>query len=327
MTSQNRNGINVSEGFVKTGLKLHNVILCGIGLFVLLIVVIITELSKNYEIEILAVSVISVKTVVTEFGLAFIIAAIISVSTEEVHRRRFHTELNSRISQIQHDVFRSTYSRNLPSLFFNEVDEILFRSKFCHLDYQIEYIFKEPRHLSPSNPTQVMDVTIKHIFSMRNLNGIASEHCMRFQVHELLSSISGVCPSIESAYLYGQQTFSPQELTTINNDAVSVGGIRTFKIITNKVPPGEDVRVQIVLQSVKHADGFTFCRCSTPSSGLTVIAKFPPQVAEHRVGVDTAHRTTCKRNPHNPNGNEFSWVIEGAVLPSQGINFWWVCDS
>ena len=324
MSSKETNNTEPGEGFFKTLLKPHNVKMWGSGIAVLLIMAFVSESSRDGSI--LAVSVISLKTVVTELGFALLIAAIISVSIEEVNRRRFHAEVDSRISDVQKDVFRSTYSRNLPPLFFNEVDEILFRSKFFHSNYRIEYDFGEPRLLSETSTTYVMDVNITHIFTTRNITGLASEHCIRLQIHESPFLTDTIYPKIVSAYLYGHRTLNDEEIQKINNEAVSEGGSRTFQIQTKKVPPSEDIVVTIGLKSIKHADGFEFCRCSTPSNGLTVFAKFPPVIAHDRVGCDTAHRTPCKSTLLGDEGNKFSWVIEGAVLSSQGINFWWACD-
>ena len=171
-----------------------------------------------------------------------------------------------------------------------------------------------------------MDVRIKHTFSVRNLTAVASEHCIRLQVHELPYLSDTNCSRVLSVILRGHGTLEPEKIEEINNDAVSECGTRTFRIQTDEIPAGSRIEVEIVAQSTKCEVGFAFCRCSAPTSQLTVTARFPPEIDPGSVGADTAHRTPCKPILLGREENEFTWVIAGAVLPSQGIQFWWACD-
>ena len=324
MEIERKNNMEGKEGFWKTLKKPHNVVLWVLGIVVLLIVAAISELSGGGGI----VTVIgnSMKTVATEIGFALLIAAFLSASIEESTRRQFHTEIDSRITEVQKNVFRSTYSRSLPDQFFNEVEELLFRCKFSYTNYHIEYDFSWQKPSVENSLVPLMNVDIRHLFSIRNMTAFASEHCIRLQTQELLSLNDASCPRVMTVILRGHGThgtFEPEQIESINNEAESGNGIKTFQIQTESVPPGESIEVEIVVQSMQFADGFAFCRCLAPSNGLTVTAKFPPEIGSDSVGVDTAHRITCKRIPLGYDGNKFSWSIAGAVLPSQGINFWW----
>ena len=325
MSSKEKNSTEDVEGFWKALWKPYIRWLWGSGLGILVIVSFINESSGGGGMFFVVTH--SLNTVVTEIGFAFIIAALLSASIEESTRRQFYAEMDSRIIDIQKNVFRSTYRRDLPDQFFNEVEELLFRCEFSHSNYRIEYDFKRPRFLTGAGSPHVMDVKIRHLFSIRNLTAIAAEHCIYLQIHEIPSlGVDVSCSKIVSAVLFGYRTFEEKEIEKINGEAVSEGGLRTFRIQTGEVRPGEEIQVEIAAESIKWADGFVFCRCLTPSRGLTVIAKFPPEIDPERVGADTAHRTPCKPDLLGHGVNEFSWLIEGAVLPSQGINFWWACD-
>ena len=126
--------------------------------------------------------------------------------------------------------------------------------------------------------------------------------------------------------MHGDKTFEPEKIEEINKNAESDSGTRTFKIQTDEVPLKKDIEVQIDARSTLSVDGFAICRCSAPTSGLTVKAKFPPVFDSANVGADTAHRIMCTPIVFEYEKTEFTWAISSAILPSQGINFWWVCD-
>ena len=321
MSLRGENSAATGEGFWKTLLRPHNMALWGSGAIVLLIVTVISEISG--EGGIVAVIGRSIDTLATEFGFALLIAAFLSASIEEFTRRRFRAEVDSRMNDVQKNVFRSTYSRNLPDQFFNEVEELLFQSKFLYSNYRIEYDFRGQGPLAETGSPQMMNVTIKHIFSVRNLTAFASEHCIRIQIQELPYLEDQCCAKIRSVILYGSATFEQEEIDKINTESESDSGTRTFRIQADEVPPGDSMQAEITAQTTTYTDGFAFCRCWEPSNQLTVVAKFQPGIDLDRVGADTVHRTTCKLISGEHAENELSWVIEGAVLPTQGINFWW----
>ena len=324
MNSKEKNSTEDIERFWKTLWKPYNRWLLLPGAIILLIVAAIPEFSGDGVTWATTGSVL--KTFATEIGFAFIIAALLSASIEESTRRQFYAEMDSRIIDIQKNVFRSTYSRNLPDQFFNEVEELLFRCEFSYSNYRIEYDFSWSHSLAKTSSPPVMDVRISHMFSVRNITAFASEHCIRLQVQELPYLSDANCPKLISVILRGHSTLEPEKIEKINNDAQSDGGIKTFLIQTDQVPPSESIDVEINVQSAKYADGVAFCRCLAPSSGLIVVAKFPVGIDLDRVGADTAHRMPCKRTSVEREKKKFTWGIVGPVLPSQGINFWWAPD-
>ena len=280
LSSKDINSTKDGEGFLKTLWKPHNRVPLLLGVGVLLVVAVISELSGAGGLVVVVG--LSLKTVATELGFALFIAAILSAGIDESTRRRFHAEVDSRITEIQKNVFRSTYSRNLPVQFFNEVEELLLRCKFSYSNYHITYTFSRPRFLEETSYPHVMDVRVKHTFSVRNLTAVASEHSIRLQVHELPDLIDAKRSRVLSVILRGYGTLEPEKIEEINNDAVSEGGTRTFQIQTDEIPPSGSIDVEIVAQSTQCQDGFAFCRCPEPTSQLTVAAKFPPEINPSR---------------------------------------------
>ena len=273
LSSKDKNSTKGGEGFWKTLWKRHNRVPLLSGAALLVIVAVISELSGGGGL--VAVISLSIRTVVTEIGFALLIAAFISAGFEESTRRQFRAEVDSRIIDIQKNVFRSTYSRNLPDHFFNEVEELLFRCNFSHSHYRIEYSFGSPHPLAGPDSQHVMDVRIRHTFSVHNLTAFASEHCIGLQIRELPYLREASCPRVMSVILRGHDTLAPEKIEEINNAAVSDRGSRNFQIQTSEVPPGDSMQVEIAAQFTTSTDGFESCHCSAPSEGLTVTAKFP----------------------------------------------------
>ena len=211
MISKENNSTEYLERFWKALWKPYIRWLWGSGLGILVIVSLINESSGGGGMFFVVTH--SLNTVMTEIGFAFIIAALLSASIEESTRRQFYAEMDSKIIDIQNNVFRSTYSRDLPYQFFNEVEDLLFRCEFSHSNCRIEYDFKSPRFLGGAGSRHVMDVEIRYLFSIRNLTAIASEHCICLQIHEL-SSLGGAvsCSKVKSAVLFGYRTFEEKEI-------------------------------------------------------------------------------------------------------------------
>ena len=327
MASKNQNSAVDSEGFWKTLLKLHNVALWGSGLFLLVLVALIHESSGGGGL--LDVIVRSADTVAIELGFALLIAAFLSAGIEKQTRQRFHAEVDSRITDIQKDVFRSTYRRDLPDQFFSEIEKLILGSDFSHSNYRIEYAFSWSQTKADSSLPRLMDATINYIFSVRNLTAFASEHEIRVQVQELENVVDEYNAKVISVILRGHGkhgTLEPDQVNEINRKSECSDGIREFRIQTGTVPPSESIEVEIVAQSIVLGSGVAFSRCSAPSHGLTVAATFPADIDLLSVGTDTAHRTRCKNIPIDYAKNHYSWSIEGAVLPGQGISFWWIED-
>lgn len=309
------------EGFWKTlfGRK-HNVVLLAVGIAILAIVAIVSEASGGESISALLGG--SLKMVTTEFGFALLIAAILSASFEENTRHRFHAEIDKRITEIQQNVFRSTYGRQLPEEFANEIEELLFRSKFVHASYRVQYDFNL-RDGDRSRGNNTLDVKIEHRFTVRNLTASAAAHHIQLHVQDAPYGEDVSHCAIESVVVYGSETFTDEQLEHINSAAVHCGGFREFNIDTKELLPGKNVDVVIAVRTTNCVPGFTFTRCSRPTNGLTVVARFPSSMKPLRVCADAAHRSDCKLIGAVGNGCEYTWVIEDAVLPYQGINFWW----
>ena len=327
MTSKNKTSVGHAKGLWKTLLEGHNIALWLSGFTILVAVAIIREWMGGGGL--LAVLQRSADSVATEIGFALVIAAFLSASIEERTRQRFHAEINSRISDIQKDVFRSTYRRDLPDKYFSEVEKLILENKFSYSHYRIYYEFAWPKSDTSLGYPRLMDVRISHIFYVQNLTAFSAEHDICISIYELTDVRDTNRANVSSVILRGHDnrgTLEPQQIAEINRRAQSYGGMRHFKIETGTVPPSERLEVEIVVQSSALETGVAFSRCLAPSDSLTVSAKFPDNVALCAVGADTAHRTRCREMETDHVERRYSWTIDSAVLPSQGINFWWIQD-
>ena len=137
MSSKEKNNIEDGKAILKTLKKPHNACPLG-GAFLIVLFVIVSELSGGDNLEVGIGNLI--KNLGIELAFALFIAVFLSVSIEEFTRRQFHNEMDSRIKEIQQNVFRSTYSRDLPDPFFNEVEQQLFQCKFSYSELSNCYI-------------------------------------------------------------------------------------------------------------------------------------------------------------------------------------------
>ena len=189
MTSKEKNNIEDYGGIFTTLRKPHNLWLLFGGISIFLLALFgggniesgIGQLLQNLGIEL---------------AFAIFIAVFLSVSIEEFTRRQFHNEMDSRIKEIQQNVFRSTYSRDLPDPFFNEVEQQLFQCKFSYSNYFATYNFNWSQLPTESSNSRVLDVRIKHQFTVRNLTAFASEHSIYLHIQELPHSSGMISPKI-----------------------------------------------------------------------------------------------------------------------------------
>lgn len=309
------------EGFLRTLFtRKFNIVLLSLGLAILAAVAIIsTPFGGENLFEILSGS---AKFLAIELAFAFWIAAILSAGIEESTRKRFHKEVDKRIVEIQQNVFRSTYGRHLPEAFTNEVEELLFRSKFVHSNSRVQFNFGRPNSGSPS-PGGIINVKVTHEFSVRNLTAFSAQHRIPLHVQDLQGGEELKDCVIESVWVEGYETFVDEQLSQINESSRHCGGFREFELETPELRPGDDVFVRVGIRTMMRMSGFAFARCCRPTKGMTVVATFPERMDLRTIGADATHRRDCKSVASPDDDNEFSWAIEGAVLPYQGIIFWW----
>jgi hypothetical protein len=115
--------------------------------------------------------------------------------------------------------------------------------------------------------------------------------------------------------------------TRIDGDDVEsseTDDFRSFVRTIRDIPPGGRVRVSASWTYIKSVDDSEVWRSRWPSDGMTLCVQFPPEAKV--TGAHALHRQELtKRGPGA--GHYYEWTITDAVLPHQGMVFYWRCSD
>lgn len=113
--------------------------------------------------------------ILSELGFAFLISFIIIISLEQRSRDEFNQTVNQRITHIQDNVFKSTFSRNIPKPLIDEVDKLVLRADFVRESYNCTYRFQlaDAANLNSSAPdVRVLISDVSVVYRIRNVSGV-----------------------------------------------------------------------------------------------------------------------------------------------------------
>ena len=259
-----------------------------------------------------------------ELGVAGAVALIASFSIEYANRKEFGEAVETRIAEIQKNVFNSTFGRSIPDGIVDEISEIL-NHDFVRESHRAMYrmAIVDVAEICPGAASaKLMRVEVTTTYRIKNISRVPATlnvvtHVDKPPYARLHEHTRIVSVKIDD-----------QELTSIEMDAADkrlkdTDDFKRFEHEISDVEPGQQVTVATQAVTFKNLDDVEIFRSLKPSDGLVVGAHFPKEVrhfsadALHRLGVVTNSKTD----------DYAEWMIKSPTLPQQGIVFWWRCSD
>jgi hypothetical protein len=258
--------------------------------------------------------------ILDELGIALVIGFVISFTIEKISRREFHAEIEKRIDVVQRQVFRATYQRNIPEGIIEEIEELVFASNFIRKNYVTSYDLESVfvKNLDANDAalpsTYLVRERINSSYQVENITRGERTFVLRFYSetppHNSLARYCG----LEKLEINGKRI--PESKITKRQDA-DISSVS----LSITLGPGECISVNLMWSTFKNMEDVELLQSLLPSDGMTLRARFPRNTAV--CGAAAIHRSPLVVTDGMTDEGFREWRIEAAVLPHQGIIFWW----
>lgn len=256
-----------------------------------------------------------------ELGFACIVGLVIAFALDRVSRREFNRLVQERIADIQQSVYKSTFFRDIPHELVREFEQLVLRTNFFRRDWHVSYRLNQvnARSLDVNDAKLpdclIMQVDISSSYVVENISSFSQTFDLRIDV-ELppFSKLKRFC-KIQSVIINGLAVSVDQIAAHSQEHSNTI----IFQKKITDVGPKQGIQIQVICQTIKLIDDVELWRSFLPSNGMTLTVYFPSTVRER--GASGLHRLGVATRDFSPNFSE--WVINGAILPQQGIIFWW----
>jgi hypothetical protein len=262
-----------------------------------------------------------------ELGFAFLIALVIIIGIEQWSRNEFNRTVSIKINDIQNNVFRSTFSRNIPKSLIDEVDNLVLRADFVRQNHRSTYrmrLVNAKQINKNANDTRAIIASVNTSYKVKNVSGVRKDFPVRVELEK--SPIEGLegSVSIQEIAIRGNP-ITENNLRKADEDAPDGFSFRKFEHVISGINPGEEVEVACKFQIVMRTTGTEVWRSLLPSDGMTLVVYLPP--GAKNFDAFALHRAELTRRLSDEESGYHEWVLDQAVLPHQGIAFRWIMDD
>jgi hypothetical protein len=268
--------------------------------------------------------------ILKEAGMAGLIAVFLNVSIEWINRRRHamhqqslleelekkHAETTKKLLvEVNAQLFKTVYQRNIDSAVFQQVEKHLLRSDVMRRQFEVSFVLE--RFLEPNTfkPTEFVMLKYRNDYHVVNLTD-------KPVVVDVVKAMVDVTPSYKESCKFtrvvlGNETVSDEELrkSVTNHDHRNLMTVK----INRSVPANDTLRVSVEYCKLAPLDYYEIVCSTVPMDGLALEVITPDQLftveaislhPEDEV-VKVAGKLQSK------------WCIEHAILPGQGIAMMW----
>jgi hypothetical protein len=296
------------------------------------------EYTQKYESTVFSLK--SLITILKEVAFALIIAWAVSISIERISKseitreitenvRTIKTEAAKQSAAIQDSVFRAMLKRNLPDRLVEEI-KYVFENRFLRHNNTLTYLFSEAMLSEFGNVAKdfrVLRMKYNNSYTVENVSHDTED----YPVEILLEKPPFI--RIDDYFKAGSKNFSlkidgkdvPAEALKMADDlAPDDPNFKRFRYIISNVKPGNRHRVDVAIESFKQMADTEVFRTLAPTDGLTLVVKLPTGFV---CQADALHRVDLEPISKLSTDGLFQWKLDAALIPNQGIMFWWVDPS
>jgi hypothetical protein len=274
-----------------------------------------------------------------EAAAACLVAFFLGLSVEYFNQRR-HTEQSELVrkeldvqrtrimEQINENILKTIYKRNIPAPIFEHVERFLLRSDFLRRNYSVDLTLER----TALEDGQVRArLTIDQRFDMWNLTDSSATYQAQ--------SIINADPRSAGRSAGARMRFISAEFVTYTNNGVQIGTATAFRgndllhrvkpsldgasqVFTHhvEVPRGGYVSVVLSHEAIQALDGADMLCCLTPADGMSITILTPRK--DFGVDVVSMHpEDAILMRPRN--GFSRTWQSRHPIFPGQDVSYQW----
>lgn len=301
--------------------------LLSLGLALLLIAIIFVQFDPKQDLGHILKSVTTYALFFKELAFAIIIAVIISIAIEMVARAEFNEAIDKRMEDFQKHVFLHTYGRNISPALIGEIDIAIFQANFMRRNHRLVYRMKviKTSELDPDDKDlpdiSVVICDVDMSYEVENISASILDYPIKMEVEKPPFEKLKRFTKIRSISInVGEPA---DEEINFDNLAGDTGSLMQFEKNIAGIEPGAKIFVKGSWRMIKSLDDSEVWRSILPSDGMTLCVNLPKEAKVF--GAHSLHRLPI--NTVRDGSDDYcEWRIPQAVLPYQGIIFWWRCS-
>jgi len=259
--------------------------------------------------------------VARELGFAFGIAFIVILAVETASRREFNQTIHERIRKIQRNVFAATFQRHIPLEVIAEVNELVFNTYFIRVRQSIRYSLK------------VMDISeVKPELSGKRV--VQMDYASSSIVRNIGSTIQPF-PITLTTEQPSMKRLEDRAWVKLNRVEMAGEDLDLCKLLKGcqektkslsctieNVEPDACIRIEASARTYKLLTDYEIWTCLYPTTDFEVVIQLshPTEV----FGAKAMHRVPLRQRIIDEHCRAYQ--VRGAMLPHQGVLFWWCFD-
>ena len=270
---------------------------------------------------------------VSEIGIAGIVAIIIVLTIERYTRASHQRESQRLISTINRNIFYAVFQKYIPEEVFTEVKNALIKSDVTRSDYTIIYELKLPRdveHLrSDQNAKDYLFCEIESGYVIKNITDKPIQTEIKMELENSLNPFLKSYMKVLSLEIGGKEK-KGVELDGTNNsvkgnagDVYFIKRTKTHLVMTYllSMKAKESISVKTCAQTIKRSEDQEVWSSRIPSTGLVIKVKAPKIID---LSAKANHSNPFPPTPDTTDRNGYAvWNLNHGIFPYQSIVLWW----
>lgn len=253
--------------------------------------------------------------IINDIGSTLLAAVVVIFTVERLSRQSHRESSDKLIRDINSNLFKAIYRRQIPDSLIKEVEASIFQTKVFRHSHKVRYNFTEV----PKDEDEAMDKP-QHLIVQTT-----SRYKLQNPSDEVIStSIPGHYEmpldekwrqyvSIDAVEIEHQELTAQQIGEYTKRDSVQLKFEYPIQI-----PPQSDLFILLKVTMVKRIEDMEVFASFIPSDGLELTVHVPEN---YTIEATANHR--CKLVEEYDIPTSKTWRLDEAILPFQSIVFWW----
>lgn len=264
----------------------------------------------------------------SELGVAFVIAWIVSMAIEAAARREQNESINEAREAIMRDVFEAAFRIRQDPDYVRSVIQTCLEQRLTREDYNIHYRISPfppvQEHELGVDPGRFVKIGVGIRYRVRNGGSRREAFSIKYSIPTRagvlreIAQVTGVRIGEKAMTGEGVKVFEAKASDLKHDTTLDGDRLYSFEV---DLGPMESIEIQIdavLVKEMSDSDTFGF---SQPTKGATIMIH--NSVPDLRFGVQ-ARTGSAMRTVRSPDdGAVGEWRIDGPVLPYQSVNIWW----
>ncbi len=270
---------------------------------------------------------------VSEIGIAGIVAIIIVLTIERYTRASHQRESQRLINIINKNIFYAVFQKYIPEEVFAEVKSALINSNVTRSDYTIEYELKLPSEVellkNDKNAKDSLFCEIESGYVITNITDKPIQTEIKMELENSLNPYLKDYMKILSLKI-GDDEKEGVELSGTNDsvtgnadDVYFTKQTKTHLVMTYQLSmkAKESISVKTCAQTIKRSVDQEVWSSRIPSTGLVIKVKAPKIIC---LSAKANHSSPFPPTPDTTDRNGYAvWNLNHGIFPYQSIVLWW----